>query len=117
MGAARRLRAALQLTVLYDGWCPTCTRSVRWLKRLDLFSLAQFVSFRDPGVLGQYPAGPGGAEPRRAGGGGASWEPRCGPASNSPRAPAARWAGGGASSGPPRPPPSTPASASVSSAT
>lgn len=64
MGAARGLRAALQLTVLYDGWCPTCTRSVRWLKRLDLFSLAQFVSFRDPGVIERYRADPGRAERR-----------------------------------------------------
>ncbi|MDQ7850855.1 MAG: DCC1-like thiol-disulfide oxidoreductase family protein, partial [Armatimonadota bacterium] len=58
MGALRslpgRLRRAAQLTVLYDGWCSLCTRSVRRLSRLDLLSLVQFVSFRHPGVLERY---------------------------------------------------------------
>lgn len=49
-----RLRRAAKLTVLYDGWCPLCSRSVRRLGRLDLLSLVHFVSFRDPGVLERY---------------------------------------------------------------
>jgi len=48
------LRRAARLTVLYDGWCSLCGRSVRRLDRLDLLSLVQFVSFRDPGVLERY---------------------------------------------------------------
>lgn len=52
------------LTVLYDGWCPVCSRSVRCLARLDLFSLVQFVSFRDPGNLDRYHADPVRAERR-----------------------------------------------------
>ncbi len=40
------IRRQFGLTVYYDGWCPACTRSVRWLDRLDLFSLLRFVSFR-----------------------------------------------------------------------
>ncbi|MDR7523202.1 MAG: DCC1-like thiol-disulfide oxidoreductase family protein [Armatimonadota bacterium] len=54
----RALRAwlvrRLGLIVFYDGWCPLCTRSVRWLAALDLLSLVQFVSLRDPGVLERY---------------------------------------------------------------
>ena len=49
--AARWLRSRLRLVVLYDGWCPSCTRSVRWLRALDLFALVDYVSFRAPGVV------------------------------------------------------------------
>jgi len=48
---ARWLRARLRLVVLYDGWCPSCARSVRWLRTLDLFVLVDYVSFREPGAL------------------------------------------------------------------
>lgn len=40
------IRRWLGMTVYYDGWCPACTRSARWLERLDLFSLVRYVSFR-----------------------------------------------------------------------
>ncbi|HEV8339052.1 MAG TPA: DCC1-like thiol-disulfide oxidoreductase family protein [bacterium] len=40
------VRRRLGLTVYYDGWCPACTRSVRWLNRLDLLSLVHYGSFR-----------------------------------------------------------------------
>lgn len=59
-----RLRSAVQLTVLYDGWCSLCSRSVRRLGRLDLLSLLRFVSFRDPGVLERYRVDPARAERR-----------------------------------------------------
>ncbi len=68
MGALRslshRLRSAAHLTVLYDGWCSLCSRSVRRLGRLDLLSLVRFVSFRDPGVLERYRVDPARAERR-----------------------------------------------------
>ncbi len=44
------LRERLSLKVFYDGWCPVCTKSIRWLAQLDLLSLIQFVSFRDRSV-------------------------------------------------------------------
>jgi len=40
------MRRRFGLTVYYDGWCPACTRSARWLSRLDLLSLVHYVSFR-----------------------------------------------------------------------
>jgi len=48
------LRRRWQVIVLYDGWCPLCTRSARGWARCDLLSLVHFVSFRDPGVLATY---------------------------------------------------------------
>lgn len=50
---AAGLKRRLGLTVLYDGWCPMCTRSIRWLSRCDLLSLVRYISFRDPAVLDQ----------------------------------------------------------------
>ena len=47
----RWLRRRLEVMVLYDGWCPSCTRSVQWLAALDLFSLVDYLSFREPGVV------------------------------------------------------------------
>ena len=40
-----------RVLVLYDGHCQLCTRSVETLKRLDLFSLIEFASFRNPDVV------------------------------------------------------------------
>lgn len=51
---ARWLRGRLSLVVLYDGWCPSCTRSVRWLRALDLFALVDYSSFREPGALARW---------------------------------------------------------------
>jgi predicted DCC family thiol-disulfide oxidoreductase YuxK len=48
--AAGWLRRRYGLTVLYDGWCPACTRSVRWLSAVDVCSLVDFVSLRTPGA-------------------------------------------------------------------
>jgi predicted DCC family thiol-disulfide oxidoreductase YuxK len=52
------LRRRFRLTALYDGWCPACLRSVRWLSRCDLLSLIEFASFRDEGVVGRYGIAP-----------------------------------------------------------
>lgn len=52
------LRKRLRLTVFYDGWCRFCVRNVRWLERFDLFSLVEFISFREPGVAGLYALDP-----------------------------------------------------------
>ncbi|MDR7481028.1 MAG: DCC1-like thiol-disulfide oxidoreductase family protein [Armatimonadota bacterium] len=60
-GLAAWVRRRWGLRVFYDGWCPWCTRSARWLERLDLLGLAQWVSFRAPGVLERY-----GLDPDRA---------------------------------------------------
>lgn len=51
LSAARRLQTAWRLTIFYDGWCPTCARSVAWLRAADLLGVFSFVSFRDPGVV------------------------------------------------------------------
>jgi predicted DCC family thiol-disulfide oxidoreductase YuxK len=51
---SRWIRQRLELAVLYDGWCPLCTRSARWWSRIDLLALVRFVSFRDPGVAALY---------------------------------------------------------------
>ncbi len=48
------LRRRLELVVFFDGLCPLCTRSINWLSRLDLLSLVQFVSFREPGMVEHY---------------------------------------------------------------
>lgn len=47
-------RRRFGLTALYDGWCPACLRSVRWLSRCDLLSLVTFVSFRDAGIVERF---------------------------------------------------------------
>jgi predicted DCC family thiol-disulfide oxidoreductase YuxK len=49
------------LVVFYDGWCPMCTASAQRWRRLDLFSLVHFVSFREPVVTELY-----GLDPVRA---------------------------------------------------
>ena len=48
------LRERLKLTVFYDGWCQFCRRSIGWLGQFDLFSLVEFVSFRELGVVERY---------------------------------------------------------------
>ncbi|MGH2396275.1 MAG: DCC1-like thiol-disulfide oxidoreductase family protein [bacterium] len=48
------IRDRISLKVFYDGWCPLCTSSIKWLGRLDLLSLIDFISFRDRGVAEQY---------------------------------------------------------------
>ncbi len=62
--AATWLRDRLDLTVFYDGWCPLCARSVRWWSQLDLLSLIQFVSFREPGIPEIYGLDPAAAARR-----------------------------------------------------
>jgi predicted DCC family thiol-disulfide oxidoreductase YuxK len=47
------VRRRFSLIVYFDGWCAACTRSVRWLGRLDLFSLIRFVSFRGLSTVDQ----------------------------------------------------------------
>ncbi len=47
-------RRRFGLKAFYDGWCPACTRSARWLSALDLVSLVEFVSFREPGVIERH---------------------------------------------------------------
>lgn len=47
-------RRRLDLVVFYDGWCPMCTRSVHVLRILDLLSVVEYISFRDPGVVHYY---------------------------------------------------------------
>ncbi|PAD20661.1 DCC1-like thiol-disulfide oxidoreductase family protein [Terribacillus saccharophilus] len=42
------------ITVLYDGWCPMCIKSVTNLKKLDTFNAISFQSFRNPEVLKIY---------------------------------------------------------------
>jgi len=49
-------RRRFVLTVYYDGWCPTCTRSVRSLDHLDLLSLVRYVSFRGLSSVDQWRA-------------------------------------------------------------
>jgi len=61
LAVTRRLRERLRLLVLFDGWCPFCTRSIGLLRRLDPFSLVEFVSFREPGIAEWY-----GIDPRKA---------------------------------------------------
>jgi predicted DCC family thiol-disulfide oxidoreductase YuxK len=60
-GLAAWIRRRWGLRVFYDGWCPACTRSARWLARLDLMGLVRWISFRDPGVVARY-----GLDPDRA---------------------------------------------------
>ncbi|BDG58967.1 thiol-disulfide oxidoreductase DCC family protein [Caldinitratiruptor microaerophilus] len=38
------------LRVLYDGWCPTCSRAAAWIRRLDWLGLVEVVSLREPGI-------------------------------------------------------------------
>ncbi|MGH2404494.1 MAG: DCC1-like thiol-disulfide oxidoreductase family protein [bacterium] len=58
------LRARLGLKVFYDGWCPLCSRSIRWLAQLDVLSLMDFISFRENGVAERYSLDVGRAERR-----------------------------------------------------
>lgn len=46
-----------RLTVLYDGWCPTCSRMARIARRLDVMGRLSFASARDPAVFGRFPIG------------------------------------------------------------
>jgi predicted DCC family thiol-disulfide oxidoreductase YuxK len=55
---AQAARDRLGLLAFYDGWCPACTRSVAWLRALDVFSLVEFVSFRERGVPEIYALDP-----------------------------------------------------------
>jgi hypothetical protein len=57
-GAARAARDRLGLLAFYDGWCPACVRSVAWFRALDVFSLVEFVSFRERGVPEIYALDP-----------------------------------------------------------
>ncbi|MFI8577813.1 DCC1-like thiol-disulfide oxidoreductase family protein [Rossellomorea aquimaris] len=43
-----------KMIVFYDGWCPFCIKSVENLKRMDVFHLIRFISFRDPNVIREY---------------------------------------------------------------
>jgi predicted DCC family thiol-disulfide oxidoreductase YuxK len=43
-------------TVLYDGECKFCTRSVAMLRRLDVTGRLQFMSLHDPQVAALYPS-------------------------------------------------------------
>lgn len=54
-------RRRFGLKVFYDGWCPMCEQSITRLGRLDLLSLLQFISFREPGVVERY-----GLDPEKA---------------------------------------------------
>jgi len=44
----------MRVYVFYDGNCPLCTRTARWLSRLDWFGRLVWISFRLPGVLERY---------------------------------------------------------------
>jgi predicted DCC family thiol-disulfide oxidoreductase YuxK len=55
---AGAVRDRLGLLVFYDGWCPTCVRSVAWFRALDVLSLVEFVSFRERGVTEIYALDP-----------------------------------------------------------
>lgn len=44
---ARRLGERFRLTVFYDGWCPMCRRTVRWLEAANVLRLVRYVSFRE----------------------------------------------------------------------
>ncbi|GGE26428.1 hypothetical protein GCM10011571_30780 [Marinithermofilum abyssi] len=46
--------ARRRVTVFYDGWCSFCQASVDSARRLDLFGLLRFVSFREKGVPERY---------------------------------------------------------------
>jgi len=46
------------LTVLYDGWCPDCRRSIAVLRAADVAGLVRFVSFRTPGVADVFALDP-----------------------------------------------------------
>lgn len=42
------------IVVLYDGWCPFCTKSIKKFQQLDWFNRLEFLSFRDEKVVGFY---------------------------------------------------------------
>lgn len=42
-------------TVLYDGQCVFCTRSIAMLRRLDILGSLEFVSLHDPSVSERFP--------------------------------------------------------------
>ena len=42
-------------TVIFDGECKFCTRSVAALRRLDVSGRLQFISLHDPQVAARYP--------------------------------------------------------------
>jgi len=42
------MNTTLKPLVLFDGLCPLCQASVRWLKRLDWFSAIEFKDAREP---------------------------------------------------------------------
>lgn len=43
-----------KMIVFYDGWCPFCIKSVNNLRRMDVFHLIRFTSFRDHEVVKEY---------------------------------------------------------------
>ncbi len=40
-------RQASPIAVLYDGGCPFCLRSIRWLRHLDRYGRLEFLNARD----------------------------------------------------------------------
>ena len=42
------------LTLVFDGYCGFCTRSVLWVARLDRHERVRFVPYQAPGVLDAY---------------------------------------------------------------
>ncbi len=48
-------QAPFQYTVLYDGECPICLRSVRRLRRWDSRGALGFIAAQDPSVPGRFP--------------------------------------------------------------
>lgn len=40
--------------ILYDGWCPFCTKSIKRFQSLDWLKRLEFVSFRESGVAKKY---------------------------------------------------------------
>ncbi|WP_299030353.1 thiol-disulfide oxidoreductase DCC family protein [uncultured Thermanaerothrix sp.] len=52
------------LYVFYDGECPLCTHTARWLQRLDWQRRLVVLSFRAPGVVTRYGLDPVRAEAR-----------------------------------------------------
>jgi predicted DCC family thiol-disulfide oxidoreductase YuxK len=41
------MQKKLKLIVLYDSWCPICTRTTKIIRSLDAFNLIHLISFRE----------------------------------------------------------------------
>lgn len=63
VGRSPRL-AGLRMRLFFDGWCPLCRSSMRWIRYLDLFGLIELRSFRDPAVVERFGLDPVRAERR-----------------------------------------------------